>query len=370
MNDTRDRAWQTGLDADTLLQWMVTEQSNYVLILLDEQGYIRVWNRGVERLFGYAESEFVGRHSEVIFVPEDRAARIPEAEMATARREGRASDVRWQQRKDGTQFFGHGVMTTVRDPSGAVIGFTKVISDETIRKQLEERLLASNADLERFAAVVSHDLQEPLRTVSSYAELLRIRLKDKLDEDTAQMFEFLEQGATDLRRLVRDLLAYARLGQDETHPEPLALDEAIEVVRAHCQQAIRESGAVLTHGPLPVVMLDATQAVQLLQNLITNSIRYRNEGVSPVIHVSAERIGKEWVVKVKDNGRGFNPEDTESLFAPFQRATQHDREGSGLGLAICRRIIERNGGRIWAESAGDGQGATFSFTVRAWDHTI
>lgn len=365
MIEASDSALPPAHDSEQLLRLLVTEQENYAVVLLDEEGYIRTWNKGVEHLFGYTEPEFLGQHSSLIFILEDRIKGVPKHEMEMARTEGKASDIRWQQRKDGTRFFGQGVLTAVKNTDGAVIGFTKVVSDESVRKSLEDRLLLSNSELEQFAHVVSHDLQEPLRTVISYSELLRLRLGDKLDAETAPLFAFLESAAAEMRRLVRDLLAYSSLSAEEPHPVPIALDEVVEMVRTTLAKAISDSNATITHDALPVVSIDAAQAVRLLQNLIGNSIRYRRDGVPVEVHLSANREGELWSLAVADNGRGFDPERAEYIFEPFRRLHDRNVTGTGLGLAICRRIVERHGGRIWAESAGEDQGACFRFTLPA-----
>ncbi len=333
------------------------------MFTLDPQGIITSWNVGVELLLGYAENEWVGQHASIIFMPEDKAVEVCEAEMDLARERGFATDIRWHRHKNGTEFFANGIMNSLRDERGGVVGYAKIMSDETARKQLQDSLTESNTALEQFAYVASHDLQEPLRTMSTYAQLLSNRYQGKLDAEADKFLKVIVSAAGRMGSLIQDLLAYARLTTENERPSSVALDEDLEAALTHLDQAIKDSGASITHDPMPTLLVDRGQMVRLFQNLIGNAVKYRKPGQPTHVHISAEQRGSEWVISIRDNGIGFDPKYASTIFAPFKRLhTAEEYPGTGVGLAICRRIVQAQGGRIWAESVL-GEGTTFSFTL-------
>ncbi len=229
-------------------------------------------------------------------------------------------------------------------------------------QELTENLKRSNQELEQFAYVASHDLQEPLRAVTSYTQLLSQRYQGKLDAKADKWIAYIVDGATRMQQLINDLLAYSRVG---TKGKEFQLTDGNAVVRqtlANLQVAIAEKGAAVTHDPLPAIMADAGQLVQLLQNLVGNAIKFCGSDV-PHVHIYAVQKDADWVFAVRDNGIGISPEYAERIFLIFQRLhSRREYAGTGIGLAICKRIVERHGGRIWVESQL-GEGATFYFTI-------
>ena len=230
-----------------------------------------------------------------------------------------------------------------------------------VRERTAE-LARSNKELEQFAYVVSHDLQEPLRMVSSYTQLLSRRYKGRLDANADEFIAYAVDGANRMQRLINDLLAYSRVGTGGKEFEPIDCMAVFDLALVNLRMAIQESGAVVEHDRLPIVMGDKLQFGQLLQNLIGNAIKYHGDE-PPRVHVSAEQKGHEWVFSVRDNGIGIDPQYAERVFVIFQRLhTREEHAGTGIGLAICHKIVERHGGRIWVESQL-GSGATFFFTI-------
>lgn len=346
-----------------LYRIQVRELNNFAMFTINPDGILMSWNAGVERLFGYSEQEWVGQHARIIFTPAEKAQEVCATELKKAAESGSATDIRWHRRKDNSEFFAYGFMNSIHDDDGTHIGFAKVMSDETARKQLQDSLTESNAALEQFAYVASHDLQEPLRTMSTFAELLSRQYAGRLDEDADRYLSFITQAAQRMSSLVKDLLEYARAKTEEERPVSIALDEDLEAALSHLTQAIEECGGCVTHDPLPTLEVDRGKMVRLFQNLIGNALKYRKQSEQVKVHVSAETRGDEWVISIEDNGIGFDPIHAKTIFAPFKRLHKTgEYSGSGVGLAICRRIVESQGGRIWAESE-PGVGSTFRFTL-------
>ncbi len=272
-------------------------------------------------------------------------------------------------KSDGTTLFLRESARAVRDEAGNTLYYEGSVEDITARREAEDRLRRTMADLERsnkeleqFAYVASHDLQEPLRMVSSYTQLLAQRYQDQLDQDAHEFISYAVDGAERMQRLINDLLAYSRVGARGSPFEATDTERVLDQALANLAAAREESGATITHGPLPTVVVDEAQLLQVLQNLLANSIKFRTE-TSPKIHVGAERRDGEWLFSVRDNGIGIDPQYHDRIFVIFQRLhPPHRYSGTGIGLALCKRIVERHGGRIWVESEL-GAGATFYFTI-------
>ena len=245
------------------------------------------------------------------------------------------------------------------------------LEDEIAQRARSEQELAtrtaelerSNAELERFAYVASHDLQEPLRAVASHVQILKEDYQGKLDADADESIRHAVEGAAHMRLLINDLLAYSRIGRRNEPPQPTSSGQALATALRQLEVAIGESGARIVRDEwMPEVVADPLQLVQVFQNLIGNAIKFRGRE-APHVRISVERKDAEWVFTVKDHGIGFEIQHAERIFAPFERLHgRHEYPGTGIGLAICKKIVERNGGRIWVESS-PGQGAAFHFSL-------
>ncbi len=259
------------------------------------------------------------------------------------------------------------VSNLLEDPN--VQGFLLNCRDVTERMEMERRLQSmtqelarSNADLAQFASVASHDLQEPLRTLSGFAQLLQRRYGDRLDADAQELVGFILESAARMRELIDDLLVYSRMSHAELRPEMVDAGELVEEVNWSLAQAIHDAGAEISVHALPRVEVDRSQFERLFQNLISNAIKFRN-GDAPRIQISAAQSDDAWTFSVADNGIGVDPSKATRIFDVFERLHPRERyEGTGMGLAICHRIVERHGGRIWVEPGPDG-GSVFSFTL-------
>jgi len=329
-------------------------------------GTIISWNQGAERIYGYSADEIIGKPIS-IFIEPDRPDEIPKIldRIKRGQKIDHYETVRVE--KDGKQINISLTVSPVKDASDKIIGASTIARDITERKRIEEELKKtmaelerSNAELERFVYVASHDLQEPLRMVASYTQLLEKHYKDKLDADANDFINFAVDGAKRMQQLINDLLAYSRVGTQGKPFEFTDCEAVFEAAVANLDVTIKENKAKVTHDSLPMVMADKGQLVQVFQNLIGNAIKFRGKQ-PPRVHVSAQPDKDKWAFSVKDNGIGIDPQYFERIFIIFQRL-HSEVPGTGTGLAIAKRIVERHGGRIWIESE-PGKGSTFYFTM-------
>jgi PAS domain S-box-containing protein len=353
------------------------------MVVVNQRGEIVLLNVQAEKQFGYRRDELVGQKVTNI-IPKGFAERLiadglRSAEEALAQRIGTGIELIGR-RKNGSEF----PIELMLSPLGRAedILVTAAIRDITLRKFADAQLLQyvkdlnrSNEELRQFAYIASHDLQEPLRMVASYTQLLSRRYKGQLDADADQFIAFAVDGASRMQRLIQDLLAYSQIGTKGRQLIDTSSEETLQQALLNLKGAIEDSGAVVTHESLPAVLADGTQLIQLFQNLVGNAIKYQCAG-TPRIHISAAReeatgtrpptgAGEKWIFSVRDNGLGIDPRYFEKIFGMFQRL--HKREefaGTGIGLAICKKIVERHGGGIWVESQ-PGEGSTFRFALRA-----
>lgn len=335
------------------------------VVMVDADGRMVFVNHEVERLFGYGRMELLGQPVERL-LPERFAAGHPrlrrDAMHLLERREMGADRDLFARRRDGSEFPVVVGLNPVRRNGQSYVVASVV--DISARKDAERELKRSNDELQRFAYVASHDLQEPLRTVASYVQLLERRYGDRFDADGREFMAFVIDGARRMQRMVDDLLTLSRVGSHGVELVPVPADEVLDRAIDDLKLALEESGATVTRGPLPVVRGDARQLEQLFANLIGNALKFAGPS-APRIEVGARREGAEWVISVRDHGIGIEPQYFDRIFVIFQRLHGRDEyPGTGIGLAICKKIVERHGGRIWVDSR-PGEGATFHFTLSA-----
>jgi PAS domain S-box-containing protein len=334
-----------------------------VLIADDNRRYVEA-NPAAGYLLGLHPSELIGRRVEEFVL--DVRGRDVNSTWQQFRTNGVQMGECRLRRADGTECHAEYSAATSFLPGLHL----SILRDITDRKRAEEvlaekasELTRSNADLQQFAYVTSHDLQEPLRGIISFSQLLARRYSGQLGEDADQFLEYIVSGAHRMKGLIDALLTYSRVVNVGAVPfAPVRLDAAIHSASMNLQTAVEESRAQVTQDPLPTVLADQVQLVQLFQNLISNAIKYRLPEVTPRIHISATRAAGHCVVSVRDNGIGIDADQAERIFGVFERLHGKDIPGTGIGLAICKRIVEKHGGRIWVESR-QGEGATFRFTL-------
>jgi PAS domain S-box-containing protein len=350
----------------------IIELAQDAFVEINAESIVTIWNSRAEAIFGWTRQEAIGKTlSETILPPQFREAH--EAGLKKLLRTGEGSFVNRRIELTARHRDGHElpVEISIGSPvskSGFVTfhAFIRDISDEkhaadALARQQQE-LERSNRDLEQFAYAASHDLQEPLRAVSGYCQLLQRRYQGRLDARAEEYIAEAVSGASRMQALIEGLLAYSRVGRRGNPFVSTDAETAFVRAVANLEAAMTEGNAIVTHDPLPTVTADPTQLTQLFQNLIGNAIKYRGDQ-PPRVHVFAERRENEWLFFVRDNGIGIAPKYQQRIFAIFQRLhTRGEYPGTGIGLAICQRIVERHGGRIGVESA-PGRGSTFFFSL-------
>ncbi|MDB5872492.1 MAG: putative histidine kinase, hybrid, partial [Ramlibacter sp.] len=372
------------------LRLVIENATEYAIFSTDLERRVTIWNSGAQRLLGYAGSEVVGRSADLIFTPADRAAKAPELEMETALAQGRASDDRMHERKDGSCFWASGAMMRMRDAQGKAVGFVKILRDQTAARESQQALERSRADLlaalaenekargelqaadaakDQFLAVLSHELRNPLASIDSAAALLAAQKLPAADRESA--WQVIKRQAGVMKVLLDDLLDVSRLklGRLHLHRETVVLADVIETARETTQPLLEAAQHSLKIDlPSYAIELDADplRLAQVLSNLLSNAIKYTPAGGAIVLKARLER--KEAVITVSDNGVGMEPAQIDRMFEMFTQAQPvagPGNEGLGIGLALVRNIVELHGGRVEASSSGPGKGSEFRVLLPA-----
>ena len=343
------------------------------IVLVSQDGKIYIANRRIEEMFGYSPEELIGQGVDILVPPRYRAAHAGQRNRYFAepgvRAMGAGRDLTGC-RKDGTEFPVEIGLSCMHTEAGTLA--LGLVSEITGRKRIESEIVRINAELVRsntelgqFAYVASHDLQEPLRMITGYLQLLQRRYQGKLDAEASEFIRYAVDGAVRMKRLIEDLLALSRAGTQTANFRPVESQTLFETACSNLAVSIRESGAEITAGSLPLIVADPVLLTQVFQNLMGNAIKFRKKDHPPRIHVAAEHTKDGCVFSVRDDGIGIEPRHMERIFGIFERLHSTDQyDGSGVGLAITRRILERHGGHIWVESK-PGEGSTFRFLIPA-----
>jgi PAS domain S-box-containing protein len=360
----------------------VVESSDDAIVSKALDGTISAWNRGAEKLFGYSAAEAVGNSMDML-VPDDRKNEESDILLKIERGVKVEHFETVRVRKDGKRIDVSTMISPIRDGRGAIVGasniardITKSKADEQQIRNLNEELARrvaelnganqvleqSNIELQQFAYIASHDLQSPLRSISGFVQLLKMEYEDKLDQQAADWIRRTVQAIELMQTLIRDLLAYSGVDSRSRPFGQTSFMDIFKEVLALLESSIQDSAGQVTCGDLPTVMGDHSQLVQLVQNLVSNGLKYHSDK-PPHVHVSAARDQNEWILSVRDNGIGIQTKHHERIFEIFKRLhSQTEYPGTGIGLAVCRRVVERHGGRIWLESE-PGHGSVFHFSI-------
>lgn len=365
------------LTSKDLFALLVSQVSEFVIVLVDATGLFISWNPGVESCLGYTAEEFIGKEFDLLLPYSDRACGAGERELKEATEKGRASDTRWLMTKNGERIWVDGVTLALRDNSGQLLGFGKILRNVTARLGMQQELETanqklqgithelerSNEDLEQFARIASHDLSAPITSTRWLVDALRMRHGSRLDPDGQLMVEQISQSLERMADLVDAVLAHALVGTSAIAGSELAdAEDAFESAIKNLRKDIELAKAAISHDPLPRLQIEENALAQLFQNLLSNSIKYRRTDVPLSIRVTAVREMSMWKIGVHDNGMGIEREWFERIFQPFQRRHGLEIAGTGLGLATCKKIVTRAGGNIWVESKL-GSGSSFFFTL-------
>jgi|GEM_PF-6342291 len=342
---------------------IIKSSQDYAFVVFDRGGRIRFGNKGAEIILKFAEGEMEGLDICSLFTPEDVAKNVPHGELRRAVQSHRAEDERWHIRKDGTRFWAAGVMSTIKDPAGEIIGFAKMFRDKTRRKLTEDEIKISTAGMVQFSHTAAHDLQAPLRNLTMSLQMsLHHSNPDQCDDLKSAISSSIDH-AKHMSALIKNLLAFSEVGEKTQVLQPANCNAVLDMAISYLGPLIEEHHAVITRDALPDILAVPTEIEQIFQNLITNAIKYRSER-PPTLHINAQLNSPGWTrFTAEDNGIGIESKYAKKIFESFERLhTNEDRPGTGLGLAICKKIVEKHGGQIWVESIV-GLGSKFHFTL-------
>jgi PAS domain S-box-containing protein len=347
----------------------IDEIEDYAIILLDLDGNILNWNKGAQNIKGYKAKEIIGKNFRQFYTLEDLDNKKPDKLLEVAREKGRADDEGWRVCKGGDVFWASVSITAIHDDNREVKGYSKVTRDLTERKLAAEKLQqhskeleVKNHELNQFAYIASHDLQEPLNTVKSVLSILRDNYEDTFDETGKDLLNYIAESTVRMGDLIKGLLDFGRLGQHGKQEE-VALNKLVDEVQADLKNRIEKTNATIKVGKLPTINAFKVEVRLLLQNLISNGIKFHRKDTPPVIEVRAEAKNNQWVFCIKDNGIGIPEKYMDKLFMIFKRLpTEAEYEGTGIGLAHCKKVVTLHKGDIWVESV-ENQGSSFYFTL-------
>ena len=352
-----------------LFRHMVESAEDFAIFSTDSGRRITSWNVGAERLMGWTEPEILGRSSDIIFTPEDRERGDPDREACKAREHGRAVNKRWHLRKDGSRFWGDGLMCLLKDDDGNPRGFVKIFRDRTAELRAEEARREADRRKDEFLAMLAHELRNPLAAIANAAQL---SLRPEADEAAQQWSkEVIARQVKNLSRMIDDLLEVSRInrGKIQLKKEPLhvgpVIARAVDSVSHLIEERAHELNISVATGPMRV-HADPTRLEQIITNLITNAAKYTDPGGR--ISVSAHPEPGSVVLKVKDNGIGLSPPmltEAFELFAQADKSLDRSRGGLGIGLSVVKRLVEMHAGTVWAESDGLGKGSRFAVRLPA-----
>jgi PAS domain S-box-containing protein len=351
---------------------MVYKNSSDGMMVADEQNRVIAINPSFTRLTGYSQDEVVGQNPSFLKSGRQDAAFYRQMWDSIASTGGWQGEI-WNRRKNGEIYAELLTINAIAKPDGGIERYVALFSDITEKKLTEEKLetqqvelLRSNAELEQFAYVASHDLRQPLRSIASYMKLLELDFADQLGEGAKEYIDFARSGAQRMDNLILDLLEYSRIGRAKRAMAPTALAEVVAEAVENLRFALDEAGGrVGIDGALPSVAGDRAELERLFQNLIGNAVKYRAADRPPVVEIAATREGDRWVITIRDNGIGISPQHFERIFGVFQRLHGvGEYEGTGIGLAVCKKIVEHHGGSIAVEST-PGQGSVFRVILPA-----
>lgn len=363
---------------------LVEQVTDYGIFMLDEKGRIISWNEGARRIKGYEQSDIIGKYFSIFYPEEDILNGKPAYELKVARAEGKYEEEGWRVKKDGSLFWASVVITAIYNSNGIHIGFSKVTRDLTERKEAERalresyeryRLLAdqlkatntqlsyANQELEQFTSIVSHDLQEPIRTIKSFLQLINIKLNNEQNDDLKTYIEKAVTAADRMKILIQNLLHYSQLSKGELVEETMSVEDIINEAVQNVRSSVAKNNAQISiETDVHTIEGDRVQLVQLIQNLLSNALKFTDRQ-SPKIKISAVRENGHVKFSVSDNGIGIAETDLNKVFEIFRRLhTNKAYPGTGIGLAICKKIVDRHRGKIWPESK-PGKGTTFYFTL-------
>ncbi len=347
-------------------QARLLDLSSNAIIVRDERGNIVYWNKGAEQLYGWSPEEVQGNATHTLLqtlFPKP----LPEIERELELSGHWTGELRHRQKNGNSVIVDSRWVLDREAPIGRSV--MEVNTDITRRRQAELEqatlnleLARSNEALAQFSNVASHDLKEPLRTIVSFLSLLKQKFHGKVDEQADEYIRLVMDASQRMRNLIDDLLIYATVEAQPKEFEEVESDSVLKEVSMNLKASIEESGAEITFSPLPTVRADRSEVIQLFQNLISNAIKYRKAEVKPSIHIQVEQKSNDWVFSVRDNGIGFPDESRDRIFEPFRRLHGREVPGTGIGLSTCKKIVQRHGGKIWAESV-PALGSTFYFTL-------